>query len=109
MKRTKKTNKLIAAIAKNMPKQEYEYIGIVTEKGASLIKSGITKDGNGKTVDPTGSYLKKTPFTREVNHQNRMKTAFDCSGWEGVKRYLRPLVKPELEAGFFGMIDSLVE
>jgi|GEM_PF-2516715 len=44
----------------------------------------------------------------EVNHYNRLKSAFDSNGKIGVKAYVKKLIKPEFELQFFTRIDQLL-
>jgi len=108
MKRTKRITKAIKAIASGMPKQEYQYLGTKTEKGEDLIQRGIKEDSDKLPVLPHKTYVNKIPLKNEVNHINRMKSAFDADGIRGVKNYLKPFIKPELQAEFFSKVDSVL-
>jgi hypothetical protein len=105
MKRTKKITAALKAIASGLPRQEYQYLGIQVEKGENLIQRGVLEDGDKKPVLAHKEYLKKIPLTNEVNHINRMKSAFDSGGVEAVKKYLIPFVKPERRAEFFDRLQ----
>lgn len=106
MKRTKKITAALKAIATGLPKQEYQYLATQKEEGADLIQRGITEDGNKKPVLPHKSYLKKIPLKNEVNHINRLKSAYDAGGLEAVKKYLLPFVKPEVQVEFFDKLQK---
>jgi hypothetical protein len=106
MKRTKKITKQLEAIAKGMPRQEYVSYGTLVEKGCDLIQKGIMEDGDKKPILTHKEYLKKIPVKNEVNHFNRLKSAFDSNGIEGVKKYVKPLLKPELQAEFFERLQN---
>lgn len=108
MKRTKKQTKVLLAISKTLPKQKYQYLGKLTEKGSDLIQKGIQEDGDKKPILPHKEYLKSIPLENEVNHFNRLKSAYDANGKAGVKAYLKKLLKPELEAEFFSRLDLVL-
>jgi predicted ABC-class ATPase len=106
MKRTKKITEALKAIASGLPKQEYHYLATQKENGADLIQRGILEDGDKKPVLPNKDYLKKIAIKNEVNHINRMKSAYDAGGVEAVKKYLRPFLKPELQVDFFDRLQK---
>lgn len=108
MKRTKKITKVLLAISKTLPKQKYQYLGKLTEKGADLIQKGIMEDGDKRPIFPHKEYVKSIPLEREVNHFNRLKSAYDSGGKKGVKAYLKKLLKPEMEAEFFSKLDLVL-
>lgn len=108
MKRTKKVTKVLLAISKTLPKQKYQYLGKLTEKGSDLIQKGITEDGEKKPILPHKEYIKSIPLEKEVNHFNRLKSAYDSGGKLGVKVYLKKLLKPELKAEFFSKLDMVL-
>lgn len=108
MKRTKKITQAIKAIASGMPKQEYQYLKTQEEKGEVLIKRGITETSDKKAIDPDKVYVKKVPVNNPVNHINRMKSAFDADGVRGLKNYLKPFIKVELQTEFFLKVDRLL-
>jgi hypothetical protein len=106
MKRTKKITAALKAIAKVLPRQEYQYLGTQIEKGIDLIQRGIVEDGEKLPVLPHKEYVKKIPIKNEVNHINRMKSAFDAGGIEAVKKYLIPFVKAERQGEFFDRLQK---
>ena len=106
MKRTKKITKALTAIASGLPRQDYHYLGKQVEKGSDLLQRNILEDGDKKPVLPHIEYIKKIPLKNEVNHVNRLKSAWDAGGLEAVKNYLRPMVKPERQAEFFDRLQQ---
>lgn len=108
MKRTKKITATLAEIAKGMPRQEYEYLSNLVQEGSDLIQRGETHDGDDKPLLAHKQYVKKIALKKDVNHFNRMKSAFDSNGIVGVKAYLKAFVKPEIQVDFFKRIDSVL-
>jgi hypothetical protein len=108
MKRTKKITRVLLAIAKTLPEQKYQSRGQQEQSGFDLIKQGIKEDGDKKPIKPDQKYERSIPLENSVNHFNRMKSAFDANGKIGVKHYLKPLLKPELEAEFFANLDTVL-
>lgn len=106
MKRTKKITATLKAIAKGMPKQEYVYRGTVLEKGEDIIQRGIKEDGDKKPILPHKEYRKSIAISNAVNHTNRLKSAWDANGLEGVKAYVKPFIKPELQGEFFDRLQK---
>jgi hypothetical protein len=106
MKRTKKITEYLRAIAKDLPRAEYTFHGKISEKGDDIIQRGITKDADGLPIMPHKSYQKKIPFQRQANHENRLKSAYDGNGFQGVKHYLKAFVKPELQGEFFNKLQK---
>lgn len=106
MKRTKKITAFLKAISKDLPKQEYQFLSTISEKGEDLIQKGLDKDGDGFPIMPHKNYVKKIPQKNLVNHENRLKSAFDSNGFEGVKTYLTPFVKIELRKEFFEKLNK---
>lgn len=108
MKRTKKITRAIKAIATGMPKHEYQYFKTEEVKGEHLIKKGITETSDHTPIKEDKTYSRKVPVKNEVNHINRMKSAFDADGVRGVKNYLKPFIKQELQAEFFVKVDAVL-
>lgn len=97
---------MLKAISKDLPRQQYQFLSTVSEKGEDLIQKGLDKDGEGIPIMPHKNYIKKIPLKNEVNHENRLKSAFDSNGFEGVKSYLTPFVKKELRVEFFEKLNK---
>jgi len=108
MKRTKKITQTLLEISKNLPRQKYQSVGKLTESGHDLIQRGMIHDGDNIPILPHKNYIKSIPIENEVNHFNRLKSAFDSNGKIGVKAYLKKLIKPEFELQFFTRIDQLL-
>lgn len=108
MKRTKKITATLKEIAKSMPRQEYQFLANQVQQGHDLIQKGQLEDGENKPILPHKTYVKKIPITGEVNHLNRMKSAFDSNGIVGVKTYLKPFIKPELQGDFLKRVESVL-
>ena len=108
MKRTKKTTQTLLEISKNLPRQKYQSVGKMTESGHDLIQRGMIHDGDNIPILPHKNYIKSILVENEVNHFNRLKSAFDSNGKIGVKAYLKKLIKPEFELQFFTRIDQLL-
>lgn len=106
MKRTKRTTKFLRAIAKDLPRQEYVYAGSQSENGEDIIQRGITKDSDGLPIISGKRYFKKIPLQNQVNHENRLKSAWDSNGMDGIISYLKGYVKPDLQAEFFDKLKK---
>lgn len=106
MKRTKKVTAALKAIAKGLPKQEYTYYDTLSESGADLIQRGITEDSDKKPILTHKTYMRRIPVKGEINHENRVKSAYDSGGVEAVKKYLHPFVKPEVQVEFFNKLEK---
>lgn len=109
MKRTKYQTQKLREIAKGLPEDTYYVNEINTQQGADLIQRGITEDGEGHMIMPYKEYHQKLSKPMPVNHENRLKSAFDSNGFEGVKSYLTKYVKTELSNEFFGKLKVLLE
>ncbi len=109
MKRTKKITETLKAIAKTLPRQEYHYYDHLVESGDDLIKRGETHDGDHLPILPHKQYVKKVPIKNEVNHGNRLKSAYDSGGKEAVKKYLVPFLKPEKKDEFMARVDQALK
>jgi len=83
-------------------------MGKLSESGHHLIQRGMTHDGDNIPIDTHKNYIKSILVENEVNHFNRLKSAFDSNGKTGVKAYLKKLIKPEFELQFFTRIDQLL-
>lgn len=106
MKRTKKITETIKAIADILPKQEYTYYDTLLESGADLIQRGEKEDADKKPILPHKQYIRKIPVKGEINHNNRLKSAWDANGLEGVKSYIKPLLKTEKQTEFFDRLHK---
>jgi hypothetical protein len=108
MKRTKKTTQTLLEISKNLPTQKYQSTGKLSEPGHLLIQKGMTHDGDNIPILAHKNYIKSIPVENEVNHFNRLKSAFDSNGKIGVKAYVKRLIKPQFELQVFIRIDALL-
>jgi hypothetical protein len=108
MKRTKKTTQTLLEISKTLPKHKYQSIGKLSEPGDILIERGMTHDGDNIPILPHKNYIKSILVENEVNHFNRLKSAFDSNGKIGVKAYVKRLIKPQFELQVFIRIDALL-
>jgi hypothetical protein len=108
MKRPRKTTQTLLEISKTLPKHKYQSIGKLSEPGDILIQRGMTHDGDNIPILPHNNYIKSILVENEVNHFNRLKSAFDSNGKIGVKAYLKKLMKPEFESQLFTRIDQLL-
>jgi hypothetical protein len=108
MKRTKKTNKTLLAISKTLPKHKYKSSSKLLQSGLDLINKGMTHMYTNTPIDPNDNYTQSILVENEVNHYNRLKSAFDSNGKIGVKAYLKKLIKPEFEVQLFTRIDQLL-
>ena len=88
----KTIQKKIKAISKLLPANAYQVNEKVEIIGQDLLLSGHKKV-NGEKVDPEKMYLMDMPVYFEKNHYRRFKKAFQKSGSEGVKKYLKGFVK----------------
>jgi hypothetical protein len=108
MKRTKKIKAIIKAIAKDMPQKHYDFQTVLKVKGSEIVKKGIGKDADDKPIDESKVYATKRKLSRLVNHENRMKSAFDANGFEGLKAYMTPFIHQELRTEFFAKLKSAI-
>lgn len=95
MKRTKRLTQALKALAKQLPKQDYQYVKKEVKKGSDLFKEGVTELSNGEGIDFAKEYIKNVIDKNEVNHFRRLKSAFDSNGFDGLQNYLIPYLKPE--------------
>jgi hypothetical protein len=108
MKRTKRITLILKAIAKDLPKKNYEFETTLKVKGEEIVKKGVATDADNKSIDESKIYTTKAKVSRLVNHQNRLKSAFDANGFQGVKAYMAPFIKEELRSEFFAKLKSAI-
>lgn len=105
MKATKKTTRILLAISKNLPKEQYASKTAVILSGHELIASG-QNEVESIPVDPKMEYLQEIPLYNEKNHFRRMKRAYASGGVSAVKKYLNPYVKEEYRQRLFDRLDA---
>ena len=105
MKRTKNTDKLLLAISKQLPREQYASQSAIILTGSEMIESG-QKVVEMQQVVSDEKYIQYLPLNKDKNHYRRMKRAFDSNGIVGIKNYLLPYLKNEYRGDFFKMLES---
>jgi hypothetical protein len=105
MKPTKRANRILLAISKNLPLESYAAKSAVILSGTELIESG-QKEVESIPVDPKKEYIQEIPLYNKKNHFRRLKRAYASGGINAVKKYLTPYVKEEYREKLFSGLDA---
>lgn len=95
---TKAVLKDIKNLAKRLPPVALEgkvelYRSMV---GQGFINNGVSKDKDNGVIDPRSNYISKLDIKPGINHERRLRKAYEDQGWLGVDLYLKGLQRIQI-------------
>ena len=91
----KKTEKILKAIAKQLPIYTEPCFTTHLQKGHQLSDAQKEKMAEIPIVDQEKYYATKLTSKIEVNHERRLRRSYERQGKAGIMHYIKAFVKPE--------------
>jgi hypothetical protein len=91
---TKQDRRLIAKVAKTLPKMVHQTETVkLAMRGQSLINHGVPELKNGDTVNPNKLYLAAKGVPKEINHRKELEKMFLKYGDVGIASYQKKILE----------------
>lgn len=102
----KTTDKLLKTIARQLPKYSEPCFTRHLVKGHQLTDADKEKIAEIPVVDQEKYYARRLSSSVEVNHERRLRRAYDRQGKEGIIHYIKAFVKPEALPNIMNMLNT---